>query len=136
MRQIETDWWTMDLPPEWQAQQDEATVVVADSDEVGEISLTTLQPEAGEATAEDLDRLIADADLSVAEGEPVSVGDFDGRYYELEEEGEFIREWYLTGGGLLLLVSYCCDVDNREMDREAVDQILDTLTVPGAESRG
>lgn len=119
----------MDLPPEWQAQQDEATIVVADRDEVGEISLTTLQPEAGEATAGDLDRLIADADLSVEGGEPVSVGDFDGRYYELEEEGEFLREWYLAGGGLLLLVSYCCDADNREMDREAVDQILDTLVL-------
>ena len=127
MKQIQTDWWVMDLPPEWQAEQDDEAIVVSDEDGVGCISVLTLQTEGSGVAMTDLEALIQAADLSLDDARPVQLAGLRGYYFELEEDGEFIREWYLAAEDFLLLISYSCDEDNRTMDREVVDQILDTL---------
>ncbi len=124
---LESDWWTLELPPEWRAQQDDDSVVITDVDEVGDICLTTLQAESGTFSEEDLAAIIRESELAPESGKPARLGEFTGWYFELEEEGEFIREWYLAQGDLLLLINYCCEDGNRDMDRDVVDQILGTL---------
>lgn len=124
---LETQWWLIDLPEEWSAEQEEDSVIISDSDGVGDIIITTLIKNDGAVTAADLSDLASDVSAEFGPGKPVRVGVLSGEYYSFEEDGEYVREWYLGADKVILLVTYCCDQDNARMDDAAVDEILDTL---------
>jgi hypothetical protein len=136
MQEVESDWWFIGLPEEWRTEQDEDSILIFDQDELGCISLSSLQAEHGKAASEqDLKALIKEVGMPLAEGKACKIGDdYRGWEFETIEDGDYIREWFLHGGGHLLLVSYACADEDSEMDRSAVDQILDTLRLKGDES--
>lgn len=127
MNVLETQWWTLALPPEWWAEAEGDSILVGDRDEVGCIEISTIVRETGEFSAGEV------ADIARAEAEvemdwsAVSLGDFSGVAGAFEEEGDAVREWYVAAGPMLLYITYSCASDNRGMDDAAVDQILDTL---------
>ncbi len=41
MRAVESQWWIIELPDEWEAEQDEEAILISDQDGVGEIVITT-----------------------------------------------------------------------------------------------
>lgn len=129
MKELQTDWWAIELPEDWNAEQDEETILISDPDGLGEISLTSLQAEGAEATDADLKQLMTSLDVNPADAAKKSVADLNGYYLEFEEDEEFVREWYLRAEKLLLIVTYCCDFDNALMDRDIVDDILSTLAL-------
>jgi len=129
MNILETEWWSMALPPEWWAESEEESILVGDRDDVGCLEFSTLHKESGDFDAAEV--------LTIAEAESeqklnwkhLSLGDFEGVTSSLVEEGAAIREWYIANGSLLLFVTYSCDEDNSGMDDAAVNEILDTLMV-------
>ena len=52
---------------------------------------------------------------------------------EAEEDDAALRIWWVASGGLMLFVTYSCDVDNAGMDDAAVDDLLDTLLLRAVE---
>lgn len=134
MNVLETEWWTMALPPEWWADSEEDSILVGDRDDVGCIEISTLHKEEGEFDAQ------AVRDIAQAESEhpldwrEVSLGDFSGVQGSYVEQDTAVREWYLARGALMLFVTYSCDEENRGMDDAAVDELLDTLMVLGESS--
>lgn len=129
MRALESQWWIIELPAEWDAEQEEESIIISDEDSVGEIVITTLQKEQGDVTDADLKRYIADLEQQGGQAELVDVAEFQGYYFSYQEEGDAVREWYLRCDDLLLLVTYSCDLDNAGMDDGAVDDILSTLFI-------
>lgn len=129
MNILETEWWSMALPPEWWAESEEESILVGDRDDVGCLEFTSLHKESGEFDEAEV--------LAIAEAEseqkltwqPLSLGDFQGVASSFVEEGAAIREWYLANGTLLLFITYSCDEANGGMDDAAVNEILDTLMV-------
>lgn len=127
MRSVETDWWIIDLPDEWDAEQDEEIIVISDEDGVGVLEITTLEKDEEQAEAADLKAL---AEALVPEGTisaTAQIGEFSGLYFEYREAGDAVREWLLRGGNLLLFISYSCSIDHAGFDDAMVDEILDTL---------
>ncbi len=47
MREVESDWWFLDLPECWLSEQDEESILIYDEDELGCISLSALVPDNG-----------------------------------------------------------------------------------------
>lgn len=131
MRSVETDWWVLDLPDEWDAEQDEETIVIGDEDGVGALEITTLRKEAGEG-AMDLAELAAELVPGSQSGRPVQLAGCRGLYFQYQEEGDAVREWMLDGGALLLLISYSCARENAGLDDAVVDEILETLQLRAA----
>lgn len=135
MRELETDWWYLSLPEDWQVEQDDDSIVITDPDEVGVITLTSLISDNERDIELGLRELMTALEVNTDAVKKVSgVGDFHGYYSELEDGGDWVREWYLGRDNCLLLVSYDCDPENRHMDREIVDQILDTLALKATDS--
>lgn len=129
MNILETEWWTIAVPSEWWADQEEETILIGDRDDVGCIEITTLCKDKGNFYEAEV-RGIADSDREVnVAWEPVGLNGFEGLHGVYQEEESSIREWYLSTGGLLLFVSYCCENENQGMDDAAVNEILDTLEV-------
>jgi hypothetical protein len=129
MNVLETEWWSLAIPPEWWADSEEDSILVGDRDDVGCIEISTLHKDEGEFDQQMLH------DIAVAESEqkldwhPMGLGDFAGVAGSFTEEDAAIREWYVASGSLLLFITYSCDEENRGMDDAAVDELLDTLMV-------
>lgn len=129
MNVLETEWWTLALPPEWWADTEDDSILVGDRDEVGCIEISTLHKDQGEFDRGEV-REIAESEAGqVADWQSVALGDFSGIGGHFVEDGAAIREWYVSSGGMLLFITYSCDEENRGMDDAAVDEILDTLLV-------
>ena len=126
MRSVETDWWVLDLPDEWEAEQDEETIVIGDEDGVGAVEISTLRKHEDDG-AVDLKHLAGELIPAPQPGRPVQLAGLEALYFQYREEGEAVREWLVDGGGLLLLISYSCAVENAGLDDGVVDDILDTL---------
>ncbi len=134
MNVLETEWWTMALPPEWWAESEEESILVGDRDNVGCIEISTLHKEQGEFDLAEV-RNIARAESEQAlEWRRVTLGDFEGVQSRFVEEASAIREWYLLHGATLLYITYSCDEENAGMDDAAVDELLDTLALVTSDS--
>jgi len=131
MNVLETEWWTLAIPPEWWADSEEDSILVGDRDDVGCIEISTLHKEAG---AFDRDTVLAIAESEAEQPldwRPVTLGEFSGISSGYVQDSTAVREWYVASGALMLFITYSCDEENRGMDDAAVDEILDTLMVVG-----
>ena len=133
MRAVESQWWIIELPDEWDAQQEEETIVIEDRDGVGEIAITTLQKEQGNVDDTELQDYAADVIREFGRGQPVTVAELQGYYFSYLDGDDAIREWYLRCNNLLILLTYSCAADNAGMDDGAVDEILSTLYIKTGE---
>ena len=127
MNVLETEWWTLGVPPEWWAEREEDSIVIGDRDDVGSIEISTLRREEGAFDDEEVLAIARENGESGWQWLACEAGDFTGVSTQYEEDGDAVREWYLAAGPLLLFVTYCCDVENRGLDDAAVDEILNTL---------
>lgn len=133
MNVLETEWWSVAIPPEWWAESEEDSILIGDRDGVGCIEVSTLHSEGEDTPVQGPEAMARDASGEL-DWTPVSLGDFDGVAAGSLEEGTALREWYVANGRLLLYITYSCDEDNRGMDDAAVDELLDTLAVLPAAS--
>ncbi|GAB5450742.1 MAG: hypothetical protein Hals2KO_10700 [Halioglobus sp.] len=129
MNILETEWWAMAVPPEWWAESEEESILVGDRDGVGCIEISTLHKEHGEFDSAVVDQIVREESEPELQWRKVSVGAFSGLQSNWCEEGAAVREWYLASGAMLLYITYSCEEENRGMDDEAVDEILDTLVL-------
>ena len=129
MRVVESQWWIMDLPSEWNAEQDEETIVISDEDGVGEIVITTMEKQNGCVEDLELREYTSDLDKSYGDAKQTELGILKGYFYSYQEESDAVREWYLRSGSLLVLITYSCDISNAGMDDSAVDEILSTFFI-------
>lgn len=134
MRVVESQWWIIDLPEEWEAEQIDDVITIGDEDGVGVIEFTTLQKEEGLVDESELREFTADTEQQFGAGQKIQVADLHGYYYCYREEGEAVREWYLRSGDLMLFIIYSCDDENAGMDDGAVDEILSTLFIKPQEA--
>ncbi len=127
MNVLETEWWTLALPPEWWADSEEDSILIGDRDDVGCIEVSTLHKEQGEFSRQELED-IASAEVEQAVAwQPAALGEFSGLCGSFMEDDVAIREWYVANGAMLLFITYSCDAENGGMDDAAVDALLDTL---------
>lgn len=129
MNVLETDHWCLLLPPEWWAEHEDDVVRIADSDEVGELEITTLCKESGDVEGSELISMAREESPEVPDWASVTVGAFSGVHGHFREDGAHIAEWYVAAGPVLLYITYICDEDNAGMDDAAIEEILATLVL-------
>lgn len=129
MNVLETEWWSMALPPEWWADSEEDSILVGDRDQVGCIEISTLHKDEGVFDAAEVRGIATAESVEGEDWREVRLGDFAGVVRSFVEEGSAIREWYVMHSAMLLFITYSCDEENRGMDDAAVDEFLDTLSI-------
>jgi len=130
MKVLEAGDWSLLLPPEWFAEQEDDSIMIMDRDGIGCLEISELRRDdaggAAPVSASGLDDVKPLLDEG-SDWQRVTCGSLQGYRAALEEGGEALREWYLATGDLLLYITYSCDAADRGMDDAAVDEILDTL---------
>ena len=130
MNIVETDYWCLMLPFEWSAEEKKGSVLIIDQDGIGELAITTLVHEPGDAPDRSLSEIAQAESPEVSTWAAATFGDFSGVTGQFTEEGAVLQEWYISHGVALLYCTYACDVEDAGMDLPAVEEILGTL-VPG-----
>jgi hypothetical protein len=129
MRAVESQWWIIELPPEWEAEQEDESIIIGDEDGVGEIVITTMEKQDDIVSDEELVEFTQDLEKNYGKGTKINISELDGYYYHYREDNDAVREWCLRCDSLLVLITYSCDESNAGMDDSAVDEILSTLYV-------
>jgi len=124
---LETEWWTLAVPPEWWADSEEDSILIGDRDDVGCIEISTLHKDEGEFDQRALANIAESETDNSLDWRQVTLGEFSGLTSHYIEEDTAIRQWYVASGSMLLFITYSCDEDNGGMDDAAVDELLDTL---------
>jgi len=127
MNVLQTEWWTIGVPPEWWAEHEDDVVVIGDRDDVGCIEISTLHKEVGDFEPAELEQIARDNGESAWQWQSAKLGEFSGCGTSYTEEDTGVREWYVASGSALLFITYSCDGENRGLDDAAVDEILQTL---------
>lgn len=121
MNTLMTDYFAIELPELWYAEQEEETIVITDEDDVSVIEMTVVPVVDGQ----NLDDLV---EALKPEGVFSSVlSEIPAFYHEFLEEGGFWREWFCVLEDAVLIVSHGTDEQNKGMDDASVDEILATL---------
>lgn len=121
---VGTDAWVLELPEDWSVEEDEEGLVISDPDGVGVLEISTLERDDGDVSSEELDAFAAELIEAGVARQKASLGPFKGWLYAHQDEDSWLREWFLSCGGLFLYVTYQCDMDNKGLDDEAIDGIL------------
>lgn len=129
MNVLETEWWTLAIPPEWWAEAEDDSILVGDRDDVGCIEISTLHKDSGVFDADTLAEIAGEDAPPGVQWQPVTLGDFAGLAGSGVDDDTALREWYVAHDAMLLFITYSCELENRGMDDAAVDELLDTLTV-------
>ncbi len=127
MNVLETEWWTIAVPPEWWADSEEDSILIGDRDDVGCIEISTLHSDSQPFDDEQILDIAGQTSEQNVQWSDVKLGDFAGIQSRWSEEGSAVREWYVALGPMLLYITYSCEQENSGMDDAAVDELLDTL---------
>lgn len=126
MRSIESDWWVIDLPAEWEAEQDEETIVLTDQDGVGVLEITTLRREdAGKAV--DLASIAQDLVPAGVAPKPCRLAGQLALCFAYIEDDAAVRDWLTATDEWILLATYSCALEDRGLDDVLIDEVLETL---------
>lgn len=121
MNTLMTDYFAIELPQHWYAEQDEETVVISDEDDVSVIEMTVVPVAAGQSVDELLGLLKPEQVFSSV------LSELPAFYHEFVEDEVFWREWFCVLEQAVLIVSHGTDASNQGMDDASVDEILATL---------
>jgi len=56
-----------------------------------------------------------------------SWGDYSGYQYDYSESGSFFRPWWLTNEGTIIVVTYQCDPESKDIETEEIDNIVRSI---------
>ena len=136
-------WYSISYPDDWTVDPEEDPPVIYHPDGVGVLHVTNqtaIDHKEGERidpylmlraflrqTGVDVDGVVTirgvDNGAEWAETEHVE---------ESPEEGEvFWRSWFFTNQEIIVFLTYACKVDDKELEKKAVDQIVGSLVLKG-----
>lgn len=134
MKQLETDWWTLELPAEWEAEQDGEVAVIEDVDGVSCIEISSLVRDEEDVGDEDIAEFSRDLREDGVRSQPVKLAGWRGQLFVHDDAGFHWREWFLRQGRHFVYIAYHCQLEHRGMDDAIVDEILATLEPRTAEA--
>jgi len=124
---LETDFWSLQLPNEWFAEQDDETIIIMDESEVSTIEITPIIADKSASKDQILAEVMSGSAVQTVLGEEAAF------YHEFVEDEVFWREWVCELEQGVLLISHGMDEENKGMDDSSVDEILSTLIIGGSE---
>lgn len=120
--------WKVKLPNKWQGEHSDECATFYHTDGVGALQITTFEKER-EVQPEDLQMLAEELLTPGIEISELRIGDFRGFSFELEDEAECWRYWFVSAGEFALAIAYNCDIEDRDKEAGVVLEILRSLRV-------
>ncbi|MFA7388563.1 MAG: hypothetical protein WCZ87_13010 [Thiohalobacteraceae bacterium] len=126
MKTFRSDHWSINLPDDWEEEQDDEGVTLFDPQASGALKISAM-PQGQTVDDGFLEYMAAEHLEAGAEPEEAELGDFDGLMLSYGDAELYWREWYLRADELMLYVTYHCPLADEGKQDDEVDAILETL---------
>lgn len=124
--QYQSTFWKIDYPADWVVEKHPECVSFYAEDGFGALQFSAYLKDE-KVTKADLDELINDEIPRETQINDIELETFTGIAAEFEYENHFWRTWILRKNKLLLYVTYNCEFEDRQIEREIVNQIVNSL---------
>ena len=123
----ESSWWSIELPTDWCAEQDESCVSFTAGKGAGALQISAYKHEGAIVSSDDMRDFAKDELRNDSITENVLYGDFKGIEISYFEADSFWRKLWLRSGAVLLYVTYNCASEKYGVEGETVTRILSSL---------
>lgn len=125
-RRFRSDTWSLTVPEEWSARNDEPVATLHNIDPIGVLQISAAFKDTKVLEA-DLRGFASEHIAAGVKTRPCTAGDFVGFEIAFGDEESFWRQWYLRNGRQMLFVTYNCGADYRGIEDEIVRSSLCSL---------
>src|SRR5260370_28259328 len=129
--EFKSTWWSIELAPDWFAEQEAECATFWREDGVGTLQITSYKHDSGRVPDEDLDDFMKREIPDDARLQKLSCGEFVGIGVDYVADGKFWRKRWVRSGPLLIYVTYNCGYLDQASESAAVDQMLPSLKSQG-----
>lgn len=126
MKSFLSEYWQIDLPDDWQAEQVDDSISIYDPQSSGTLLFSTVREEQ-EITDEFLAELASEHIEADADFYEVEYGPFDGVTCCYQDDTEYWCEWYLKYEDVMLFITYNCPLEDEGKEDDLVETILESL---------
>ena len=127
MKPFRTDWWTIEVPIDWTANQDPECATFLASPPIGALQISAAKKDNGLATDDDL-RDFAGKHIEAGRAlQHVHHGTFAGFAVEHVTQGRYWKEWWLRADNLMVFATYNCDEAQKGLEDSVAEVILSSL---------
>jgi hypothetical protein len=126
MSTIRGHFWEVDLPSGWTAESDDACVTIQGPGRVGTLQISGAQKDV-HVTDDDLRDFASDHLEAGARPVVAACGDYSGFSLRYGDDGTYWRHWYLRCSRSMIMATYNCSEEDREVEDAEVDRIVGTL---------
>ena len=127
IKRYKSAWWSLDLPAPWNVEEKKDRVAITSEDYVGVLQISAYRREGNEVTNDDLLHFAEDELVEGVELQNIICGEFTGIGISYLVDGSYWRKWWLWRGALLLYVTYNCSAEQRFVEMDTVDQMMNSL---------
>ncbi len=120
--------WAVRLAPGWTGRSEDDAEVLYHPEGAGALRVSAARKD-DPVTDEDLQGFAVQHPEEGATTESVECGEFRGFRYEIEGDSVLLRQWFLRAGNLALFLTYNCSLEHAGEDDEALETILETLSL-------
>ena len=120
--------WQINIPDDWQAEQDPDCVSIFHDESFGilQISAEQFDDELDMETLQDF----ADEHIEAgAELEEIELGPFSGFTLDYSIDNEYWQEWYLMYDRLFIFITYNCQLEDESSEDDIIETILTTIKI-------
>lgn len=121
-------YWQVDIPDDWQAEQDPDCISIFHDDSFGVLQISAEQFDE-DVTLDTLEDFAEEHIDAGAELEELELGPFSGFTLDYSVENEYWREWYLKYDRLFLFITYNCQLEDESNEDDIIDIILASLKI-------
>ena len=127
MQEFESTWWSINLLPDWHAEQGVSCTTLWSDDGVGALQVSAYKKTDESVSEKDISELSEGGYPYGAEVKSDRSGVFKGIQASFSENGKYWRKWWLCSDSLMLFITYNCDVEDQRIEVEKVEQMISTL---------
>ena len=128
MKIFTDNYWQIQIPDDWTAEQDADCVSVFHDESFGILQISAEQFE-DEVSFDTLQEMAAEHIEAGAELEDIQLGPFAGFTLDYSIDDEYWREWYLQYDRLFVYITYNCRLEDESNEDDIIDAILASLKI-------
>jgi len=127
MKTYESEWWTINFPNDWEAEEGEESIAIYSEQGVGAVQVSAARTGNGPVTDADLRDFAKEHLEAGARTKDVNCGDFVGFYFHFGTEDMYQRQWWLRHDDTMVLVTYTAAPEDKGKEETVVDGIVASL---------
>lgn len=130
-RGFHATWWSIELPPNWNASEEGQCVSFSADPRIGILQVSATRKPSGAVRLDDVYEFAKDGSIENKSLLPCSLLNESGLFAEYETGCSIVSEWWLMSGPILVLVTYAVSTEMKVVESVETQRIVASLKISG-----